>query len=157
MSLNAQGQNNYVKALKLNVVDARIKNILSKIYLGAEEDDGKSEKVFVVRSEKKEEYCELRFSVLHKNDFSWFLLDKNDKLIGYFPFKKKNVLVFGDNNNLFKASSYFKSFDFIKLSSDQKPIDNGEPPVIFEPLVWIYNIKEEKINFVGKGRYYLLE
>jgi len=86
-----------------------------------------------------------------------FCLIKRDKLRGYFSYKHKNILVFGDDNNLFKTSGHFKTFNFIKLSSDQNETIKNEPPIIFEPLVWIYNIKKAKINFIGKGRYYLLE
>lgn len=157
LSIKAQSQNDSVVVLKLDLVDKRIKNILNKINLVTDEGDGKSDKVFIIRSKKQKNYSELRFSVLHKNDFSWFLLDKKDKLRGYFSYKHKNVLVFGDEDYLFKVSSHSKSFDFIKIRSGQNETVNNEPPIIFEPLVWIYNIKKAKINFIGKGRYYLLE
>lgn len=157
LSLKAQSQNDSVVVLKLNLADNRIKNILNKINLVPDEGDGKSDKVFVIRSKNKNVYSELRFSVLHKNDFSWFLLDKKDKLRGYFLYKDKNVLVFGDDDNLFKVSSHSKSFDYIKIRSCQNETINDEPPIIFEPLVWIYNIKKAKITFIEKGRYYLLE
>lgn len=157
LSISAQSKNDPVVVSELKLVDVRIKNILNRINLAIEEGDGKSEKVFVIRSRKKTDYFELRFSVLHENDFSWFLLDKKDKLRGCFSYKNKNVLVFGDDNNLFKASGHFKSFDFIRLKADQNEIVNNEPPIIFEPLVWIYNIRKANINFIEKGRYYLLD
>jgi len=76
LSLKAQSQNDSVVVLKLNLIDNRIKNILNRINLVPDEGDGKSDRVFIIRLKKKDNYCELRFSVLHENDFSWFLLDK---------------------------------------------------------------------------------
>ncbi|WP_316846240.1 hypothetical protein [Pedobacter psychrodurus] len=156
-SIKAQTNDDSLRVLKLNLNDVRIEAILNKLNVAVEEGDGKSEKFFVIRSKKFINYYELRFSVLHKNDFDWFLLNKKDKLQGYFLYKKVNVLVFGDINNMFKLSDHFKPFNFIKLQPNRDEVfGDKEPPIIFEPLIWIYIIKNKKIKFLSKGRYYLL-
>ncbi|MGQ7855233.1 hypothetical protein ACUN24_13440 [Pedobacter sp. WC2501] len=155
--VRAQTNNSFLMS-RLNSNNVRIECILNKLNQLVDEGDGKSEKTFVIRSKKINDYYELRFSVLHKNDFDWFLLDKKDKLQGYFLFKKLNVLVFGDINNLFKVSDNYKTFSFIRLKINQdEAVDDREPPINFEPLVWIYIVKNKKIKFLDKGRYYLLK
>lgn len=148
-----------VKQLKL--LDKRIEYLLASMKIGEKERHNLRTGVYVVKVQKTDNYYELKLGVIFKDDFQWYLKDKRDKLLGYFEFNKRNVLVFGAYApSLFSTLASAKSFDFLNLKMQNEQVDSAAikpPPIIFEPEVKVYHITSRKIILHKKGLLNLLE
>ncbi len=141
---------------KLEVKDESINQVISKLFNEQKKEYDWDKSVFVVRVKKSSNLYEIRVSVLYRDDFNYYLNNKKDRLIGFFEYGKNPVLVFGDSSNLFLETDEAKSFEFLD-NKNGKNEKKGEPPIILEPEVRIYNYNDGKMVFKEKGLFNLLE
>ncbi len=97
-----------------------------------------------------------KIAVLYKQNFSWILSGKEDKLYGYFEFNGYPVLVYGDSaSHFFSKTNKSKSIPWLKQYKKPKnrKTDPPPPPSIFEPEVWLYKFETEKFIFIQKGMF----
>ena len=143
----------------LIVEDAQINDAI-KVLVEEEFEYGNLEKsAIIIKIEKLINGYEVRIGALFKESISSYLSDKEDKPFGFFEFEGVAVIVFGEEESLlFEKTNNKKSFSFLKAEPELK-VKEGEippPPVIYEPIVWIYAYEDEKLKLTDKGRFTLL-
>ncbi len=116
--------------------------------------------VYVINIKKNNNKYDFRIAIIYKDDFGWILRDKKMKLFGYFEIENNPVLVFGETaNKFFSITNELMQLDWFKalpeIRKDKSEIK--EPPVIFEPEVWLYQFKKGKFIFYKKGYYSILD
>jgi len=148
---------------RLDVRDKGLKKILETISVEKTTANLADNRVYVMKVNKLKKFNEFRFTILTEDVFEWYLSDKKDTIVGFFEYKQRPVLVFGEMlNKFFIDSKDRKSFDFLNViykAPDKKPGLNviEEPPSSFEPIIWIYHEKNNKIKFFENGRVSLLQ
>lgn len=143
----------------LIVKDTQINEAIKALLI--EESDygylGKS--AILIKIEKLEIGYEIRMGALYKENISLYLAGKKDKPLGLFEFEGITVVVFGEEESLlFEKTSNTKRFSFLEAKSELK-VKEGEippPPVIYEPIVWVYAFENGKLKLTDKGRFTLL-
>ncbi|MDD4727447.1 MAG: hypothetical protein PHN55_01685 [Dysgonamonadaceae bacterium] len=143
----------------LRVKDTQINDVL-EVFIKEEAEYGNLEKsVIIIKSEKSDNSNEIRIGALYKESMSSYLMKKKDRPIGFFDYEGVTVIVFGENENLlFEKTNIKKIIPFLEAKPDLK-IKEGEvppPPVIYEPIVWIYLFNNGKLELVDKGRFTLI-
>jgi hypothetical protein len=143
----------------LTVKDTQINEAIKELLI-EESDYGNLEKsVILIKMEKLEIGYEIRMGALYKENISSYLSGKKDKPLGLFEFEGITVAVFGEEESLlFEKTSNTQSFPFLKAKSELK-VKEGEippPPVIYEPIVWVYAYENGKLKLTDKGRFTLL-
>ncbi len=101
------------------------------------------------QNNSKGENYELRLTWLHLKTFA-FVHFVDDKYFGYFEYKGRTVLVYGDDGPgfFFEKSNFKKQFDFIA----NKPYDyEHSPPVSVEGDVLIYNFSDGEYSAPTSG------
>jgi len=93
---------------------------------------------------KKKEKSEIRMSIMDKNDFRWYLIDKKDKIFGFARYKDFLVIVFGNAvGEFYDLTQHNEIFSFLEpLKKNTKALTKdeiAEPPISFEPMVWVYS------------------
>lgn len=143
----------------LIVKDFQIIEVLNKIVKEESEYGGIENHLLIVRVEKKKSSYEIRIGSFSKNSMSSYLTGKKDKPLGFFEYEGITVVVFGLKERLFfEKTNNTKGFPFLEAKPKMK-VEEGKippPPVIYEPIVWIYMYENEKLQFIDKGRFSLL-
>lgn len=145
--------------IMLTVKDTQINKAI-KALLKEESDYGNLEKsAILIKIEKLENGYEIRMGALYKENISSYLSGKEDKPLGLFEFEGITVAVFGEEESLlFEKTSNTKSFPFLEARTELK-VKEGKippPPVIYEPIVWVYAYENGKLKLTDKGRFTLL-
>ena len=113
----------------------------------------------IIKLENSNDVKELRMGALYEESLSSYLINKKDKPLGFFDYKNLTVIVFGENEStLFEKTNTKKIFPFLEIKIE-KEVKKGEvppPPVIYEPVVWIYVYEKGKFDLKDKGRFTLL-
>lgn len=110
--------------------------------------------------EMGDEY-EARATILYKDDFSWYLAGKEDKIIGWTRHENSLVLIFGSaEESFFRKMNHAQSFDFLEIidfegNTDSSGIDIE--PDMFEPTVWVFMVTKNDIKLKEKGELQFLE
>lgn len=143
----------------LDVKESQVKEAF-KLFVEEERKYGDvTNSIFIVKIEKSEKNYELRIGALDKESMSSYLVEKHDKPFGYLNYEGVTIIVFGeDKNPFFEKSSIKSNFSFFKSNKKLK-IKKGEippPPVIYEPVIWIYIYEKGKLELMHKGRFTLL-
>jgi len=155
---NNFGQPKNVKKLTLNSDELR--NIIIDSILDDNTDNYDFDRsVLVLNIKKKTDYFEIRAGLLHKDDFKWYLKDKNDIIYGYLNYKNILILVFGASSNIyFSKHNESIEFDFLRIDPDIKKNDGLTlPPIIFEPEIRVFKSKKNSFELIEKGMLYLLK
>lgn len=144
----------------LTVKDIQLNQAI-QLVIKEESEYGKLDKsALIIRIEKSLNGFEIRIGTLYKENLNSFLSGKTDKPFGFFEFDKVTVLVFGEEEkSLFEKTGKTKSLPFLKSKPEIK-VKEGEippPPVIYEPIVWIYSHENGKLQLKEKGRFTLLK
>ncbi len=144
---------------ELVVNEKGIFNILQTYIEEQEEYVDLEKSTILINIEEKKNGVELRLGLLYKEVLSSYLTGKKNNVIGYFKYKDITVIVFGKHNSyLFEKTNIEKSIPFFYVKPKTK-IKEGEippPPVIYEPIVWIYTYHNSEFNIIDKGRFTLL-
>lgn len=144
----------------LKVKDTQINQAI-KIVIKEESEYSKIENsIVIIRAEQLETGYEIRIGSIYKENLNSFLSGKVDKLLGYFESEKVPVLVYGvDEISLFEKSGQATILPIPK-SKPRVKVKEGEippPPVIYEPVVWIYSFEHGNLELKEKGRFTLLK
>lgn len=131
-----------------------------KVVIKEEFEYGNLEKsAIIIKIEKSKNGYEIRIGALYKESLSSYLSGKKDKPIGFFEFEEITVVVFGeDEMSLFENTNKTKSLPFLEVKPELK-VKEGEippPPVIYEPVVWVYTFENGNLKLTEKGRFTLL-
>lgn len=143
----------------LTVKNTQINEVI-KVVVEEESEYGKLEKsAIIIKIKKSKNGYEIRIGALYKENISTYLSDKKDKPFGFFEFEEVTVIVFGEEEMLlFEKTQKTKNLPFLQ-SKPELIIKEGEippPPVIYEPVVWIYTYENGKLKLTDKGRFTLL-
>lgn len=115
--------------------------------------------IIIIKLENSNDIKELRIGALYEESLSSYLTNKKDKPLGFFDYKNLTVIVFGENEKtLFEKTNTKKIFSALEIKTEQE-VKKGEvppPPVIYEPVVWIYVYEKGKFHLKDKGRFTLL-
>lgn len=150
-----QGQN----LNKLDIKEKKVYNILQTIIREEKEYSDIDKNCILIKVEKTNNGVELKIGLLYEEILSSYLTEKKDNVIGFFDYEGITVIVFGDkNNNLFKKTNVKKNIPFFYVKPEIKIKDEEipPPPVIYEPIVWIYTYYNKEFNLIDKGRFTLL-
>jgi hypothetical protein len=146
-------QNNEVSKviIKESFVDSILNDVTEKQYI----DTSKS--VFILHLIKKEDKVLLKMGGIAKNDLSFLLKKRNQKVIGFTEYKEFRIIIIGKSlYGLFEETSNKAFFKYLKPFDEIEREDTSNPPVISEPVVWKYISERNKINFIGSEYYDLL-
>ncbi len=144
----------------LTVKDAQINDALKVLVKEESEYRNLGKSAIIFKIEKSEIGYEIRIGTLFKESLSLYLREKKDKPFGFFKFENVTVIVFGEEDRLlFEKTNNTKNLTFLEPKSELK-VKEGEippPPVIYEPVVWIYTYENGKLKPTEKGRFALLK
>ncbi len=143
----------------LTVKDTQINEAI-KVVVKEESEYGNLEKsAIIMKIEKSKNGYEIRIGALYKENLSSYLSGKKDKPFGFFEVEEVTVVVFGEEEmSLFEMTNKTKNLPFLQSKPELK-VKEGDipsPPVIYEPIVWIYTYENEKLKLTDKGRFTLL-
>lgn len=113
----------------------------------------------IIKIERLENGYEIRMGTLYKESISLYLSEKKDKPFGYFEFEDVTFVVFGEGENtFFEKTANKKNIPFLEVRPKLKTRKRGipPPPVIYEPVIWIYTYENGKLELIDKGRFTLL-
>lgn len=143
----------------LRVKDTQINEAL-KVFVKEEAEYGSLEKsVIIIKLEKDNNGNEIRIGALYKESMSLYLTGKKDKPFGFFDYEGITVIVFGENENLlFEKTNIKKVIPFLEAKPELKTKEGKvpPPPVVYEPIIWVYLYNNGKLELVDKGRFTLL-
>lgn len=143
----------------LTVKDTQINEAIKVLFKDESEYGNLEKSVIIIKIEKSENGYEIRIGALYKESLSSYLSGKKDKPFGFFEFEEITVVVFGEEEiSLFEKTNKTKSIPFLEAKPELK-VKEGEippPPVIYEPVVWIYTYENGKLKLTDKGRFTLL-
>lgn len=109
--------------------------------------------IILFRVDKLKDELEIKIAVIDKRELR---INPQNKPYGFFEYADKTGFVFGERvDDFFKDIKHQKkSFEYlIKLKSlNTKSTVTPSPPNIVEPEVWIYQFKDNKMNFVKVSR-----
>lgn len=155
--------NNNFQDTSVNVIECnylQIRDIVMEMQAYYKNIYNPEKSVFIINVKKDVSKYDFRISVIYRDDFGWILRDKQMKLFGYFEVAFCPVLVFGEPANYFfsltnesKQLTWFKALPQIK----KRKTNIEEPPVIFEPEVWLYRFEDGKLQYDKKGLYLILD
>jgi hypothetical protein len=154
---SANGKNELTMLL---VKEPQIYKFLNDIIKEEDEHSNLQKSTLILKIENVENSFEIRAGMLYEENISSYLSEKSDKAIGFFEYKGVVVIVFGEDiSTFFEKTNKNKSFSFLeerpkfKTKEGQPP----PPPVIYEPIVWIYLYRDGKFELTDKGRFTLLK
>lgn len=143
----------------LIVKDIQINEILKQVLVEESKYGSTENKIIIMRVENDKNEYEIRIGILSEESISPYLTGKQDKPVGFFDFEGVTVVVFGEDGNMFFEKTINKKYiPFLEAKPEVK-IKEGEvppPPVIYEPIIWIYIYNNEKFILTDKGRFTLL-
>lgn len=144
----------------LIVKNIQINGVLYGIVKEESEYGGIENELVIIKFEKDESGYEIRIGSLSKKSMSSYLTGKKDKPFGFFEYDGVTVVVFGvEEKLLFEKTNNTKSFSFLEAKPELM-VKEGEippPPVIYEPIVWVYAFENWQLKLTDKGRFTLLE
>lgn len=147
-----------LKLYPLKVIESEINKVIKEIVVEESQYVEIEKEIGVIRLEKNVNEIEIRIGTLTKKLLYLYLSGKNDNPVGFFNFEGVDFIVFGDNTDiLFSKDNDNKDVLFLEVEPKPK-IKKGipPPPLVFEPIVWIYTYKLGKLELISKGRHYLL-
>lgn len=116
-----------------------------------------NKKIIIVKTKKIKNSYEIRIGALYKEDVSHYLSNKKDAPYGFLELNGVYVIVFGENNTpLFLKNNITNIFPFLESTTSSKLKNTPPPPVIYEPIVWIYTYVNRELKLEDKGRFTLL-
>ena len=133
-----------VRLNELKAIDSRITDmVISPVFENVKSDSDSDNDVFVLNINRKKEKSEVRISMVDKKDFRWYLIDKKDKIFGFTKYKDFLVIVFGNAvGEFYDLTQHNEIFAFLEpLKKNTKVLTKdeiAEPPISFEPMVWVY-------------------
>ena len=137
--------------IKESFIDSILNEVTEKQYI----DTSKS--VFVLHLIKKEDRVLLKIGGIAKNDLSFLLKKRDQKVNGFIEYKEFRIIIIGKSlYDLFGETSNKAFFKYLKPFDEIEKEDTSNPPVISEPVVWKYIYEKNKINFLGSEYYDLL-
>ncbi len=143
----------------LTVKDTQINEAIKALLIEESDYRNLKKSAILIKIEKLEIGYEIRMGVLYKETISSYLSGKKDKPLGLFEFDGITVAVFGEEESLFfEKTSNIQSFPFLEAKPELN-VKEGEippPPVIYEPIVWVYTYENGKLKLTDKGRFTLL-
>lgn len=144
---------------KLDIKEKKVYNILQRFIEEQEEYAELEKSTILINIEEETKGVELRIGLLYKEILSSYLTGKKDNVIGFFKYNDITVIVFGKkNNHLFEKTNMRKPIPYFYVKPEIKT-KKGEvppPPVVYEPIVWIYTYYNGDFNLIDKGRFTLL-
>ena len=157
-------ESNSRKVEDLILKEEKIYSILDQLSREEIENYNWNRSIFIINVKKPKEQLELRISIVYKEGFAHYLNQSQDTIYGLFKFRERDVLIFGDKaNTLFLKSGITKEISYLNLPPKSKKEDKKEfvippPPTVYEPLVWIYALKDNcKFKLIDKGLFELLD
>ncbi len=143
----------------LTVKDTQINEAIKALLINESDYRNLEKSAILIKIKKLEIGYEIRMGALYKKNISSYLSNKKDKPFGLFEFERITVAVFGEEESLlFEKTSNTKSLPFLE-SKPELNVTEGEippPPVIYEPIVWVYAYKNGNLKLTDKGRFTLL-
>ena len=133
-----------VRLNELKAIDSRITDmVISPVFENVKSYSDSDNDVFVLNINRKKEKSEVRISMVDKKDFRWYLIDKKDKIFGFTKYKDFLVIVFGNAvGEFYDLTQHNEIFAFLEpLKKNTKVLTKdeiAEPPISFEPMVWVY-------------------
>lgn len=152
--------NNQTELLMLKPKDLQITEVLELIIKDESEYGNIEISTILFKIEKLEIGYEIRIGTLYTESISSYLAGRKDKPLGYFEYEGVTVIVFGEEEKLlFDKTNKMKSFDFLKTKPELKDnkVEIPPPPVIYEPVIWVYTYEHGKLKQKDKGRFSLLK
>ncbi|AHM59124.1 hypothetical protein D770_04285 [Flammeovirgaceae bacterium 311] len=127
------------------------------MFLNAEEqymvNEPKDNPVIMVINSSDDE-SEVRLASISTFSMNRIVQANKVKLLGYMLYKNYNIFVFGASHdkNICTGPNRTK-FSYIHPLQHQSKNSPNQPPMIFEPTVYIYTFKEDKVKseYVGKA------
>lgn len=144
---------------KLDIKEKEVYNVLQSFIEEQEEYADLEKSTILINIEKAKKGVELRIGLLYKEILSAYLIEKKDNVIGFFKYEGITVIVFGKKNNpLFEKTNIKKPipFFYVKPEAKTKKGEIPPPPVIYEPIVWIYTYYKGDLKLKDKGRFTLI-
>ncbi len=143
----------------LKVVNNQFNEVLESFVNGEVKYSDIKKSIIIIKLENSNDVKELRIAALYKKHLGRYLENKKDKPLGFFDYKNLTVIVFGENEKtLFEKTNTKKIFSALEIKTEQE-VKKGEvppPPVIHEPVVWIYVYEKGTFDLKDKGRFTLL-
>jgi hypothetical protein len=148
---------NQSKLGKLVIKSSEVETALNKVLTEELKYLDPESFIILFRADKLENELEIKIAVIDKRELR---IDPQNKPYGFFEYADKTGFAFGDRvDDFFKdIKDQKKSFDYlIELKSlNTKNKVPPPPPNIVEPEVWIYQFKDNKMNFVKVSRIAIL-
>lgn len=116
--------------------------------------------LILIRVDKDINGFEVRVGLLSKKSMSDYLTEKTDTAFGYFEHKGITGIVYGvEGGVLFNKKNNKKFFSYLnpKPEIKNKVGKVPPPPVVYEPIVWIFNYGNNEFKLINKGRFTLLK
>lgn len=110
----------------------------------------KEELVMIVNFNDKTN--EVRISLLSKEIYPWFLVDKEDNPIGYAHYQGITLLGYGDAKKYLKLRPIRNSMTYLKRAKIAEP-EPGLPPLpppSIEPLIFSFDLRSKCFQLVSK-------
>lgn len=147
---------------ELKGIDSKIRdNVIMPVFESVSSEYNMEKSVIVVRIIGKGEKYEVRASVVYRDDFNWYLFGKKDKLFGFTEYNGILVLIFGNSADKFFIQTNTKeNFPFLNTEGYRENIEHPEieiEPDMFEPVVWVYLVRNGKYALIEKSAFPLLE
>lgn len=150
---------------ELNLDERGILLILDQLYEEEIANYNWTRSVCIINTKKVEQRYEIRVSFVYREDLDPYISESHamDSLYGYFEFRKMDALVFGNEADVFfHKSGEKKSISYLNVGTHLHEKEGKEstfspPPLVFEPLVWIYAYDRGDFSYVDKGLFHLLD
>lgn len=142
---------------KLIVLDSQLVHEIESILL--KESEVNNQFILFIRVGKNDSVGELRIGAISRSLAGIFLADIHDKPVGCFYHQSTLVMVYGENDStLFRRTTDIILPDIIvgEMESKSDTSDIPPPPVIIEPVVWIFEYASGDLKLKTTGRFTLV-
>lgn len=160
-SLHKNNLNNSIKVDLLTVNNDKVIPILKYVKEDFKTDHNFTNQIFVLRTEMMSDTLEVIASIYNEEYFGKCRKPTLFGLYGLFKFDGSNVIVFGrDSRVLFNKTGEQKMLNLLKFNRNTSVGSSSQipyPPVIFEPIVWIFSGTSNNLSFKEKAQFNLIE
>ena len=149
-----------LREIRLINVKCQLNQVIDTVYNTNKPFYDENELVFIMNCKKKFSYYELKMAAVKKKNLPWLRRDSREKLRGFIKQDNKLVIVFGDLNPCFEETDIVEKFEWVQPLLPDTSSRKGKkppPPRIFEPMVFIFEYRNNAFEFVKTGLVRILD